>query len=92
MFLSHHICLVFFPSGFCIEVGAALTVLVASKIGIPISTTHCKVGSIVVVGRVRSHSNVDWSLFRNIFIAWVVTVPASAAFSAGLMAFFKYVI
>ncbi|XP_076438105.1 sodium-dependent phosphate transporter 1-B-like isoform X2 [Babylonia areolata] len=79
-------------SGFCIEVGAALTVLIASKIGIPISTTHCKVGSIVVVGRVRSHSNVDWSLFRNIFIAWVVTLPASGLFSAGLMAIFKYLI
>lgn len=77
-------------SGFCIEVGAALTVLVASKIGIPISTTHCKVGSIVTVGRLRSTDNVDWSLFRNIFIAWVVTLPASGCFSAALMAIFKY--
>ncbi|KAL8619404.1 hypothetical protein ACOMHN_057046 [Nucella lapillus] len=79
-------------SGFCIEVGSALTVLVASKIGFPISTTHCKVGSIVLVGRGRSHSNVDWSLFRNIFIAWVVTLPASGLFSAGLMALFKYLV
>ncbi|KAK7091232.1 sodium-dependent phosphate transporter 1-A-like isoform X2 [Littorina saxatilis] len=77
-------------SGFCIEIGAAITVLVASKLGIPISTTHCKVGSIVTVGRVRSRSNVDWSLFRNIFIAWIVTLPASGAFSAVLMAIFKY--
>ncbi|PVD32107.1 hypothetical protein C0Q70_07535 [Pomacea canaliculata] len=79
-------------SGFCIEVGAALTVLVASNIGLPISTTHCKVGSIVFVGRLRSHDNVDWLLFRNIFIAWLVTLPASGAFSAALMAIFKYAI
>ncbi|XP_069106837.1 sodium-dependent phosphate transporter 1-A-like [Argopecten irradians] len=69
-------------SGFCIEVGAALTVLVASNIGIPVSTTHCKVGSVVFVGRVRSKANVDWTLFRNIILAWVVTLPVSGAISA----------
>ena len=65
--------------------GAAITVLVASNIGIPISTTHCKVGSIVLVGRYRSNDNVDWKVFRNIIIAWVVTVPASAGISALVM-------
>ncbi|XP_033727623.1 sodium-dependent phosphate transporter 1-like [Pecten maximus] len=69
-------------SGFCIELGAALTVLVASNIGIPVSTTHCKVGSVVFVGRVRSKTNVDWKLFRNIILAWVVTLPISGAISA----------
>jgi len=73
-------------SGFTIEIGAALTVLVASKIGIPISTTHCKVGSVVFVGYLRStREGVDWSLFRNIIFAWVVTVPVSAGLSALLM-------
>lgn len=61
-------------SGFCIEIASALTVLIASNIGIPISTTHCKVGSIVAVGRFRSRENVDWKLFRNIFFAWIVTL------------------
>eukprot|EP00106_Octopus_bimaculoides_P001636 XP_014769078.1 PREDICTED: sodium-dependent phosphate transporter 1-B-like [Octopus bimaculoides] len=75
-------------SGFCIEIGSALTVLVASNIGIPISTTHCKVGSVVFVGRVRSKENVDWSLFRNIVLAWIGTLPASGLLSALLMYIF----
>ena len=76
-----------FPfSGFCIELGAAMTVLCASNFGIPVSSTHCKVGSIVFVGRRRSKKNVDWSLFRNIVMSWVITLPATMAFSAGIMA------
>ena len=76
----------FYFSGFCIEIGSAFTVLVASNIGIPISTTHCKVGSVVFVGRFRSRDNVDWSIFRNIVLAWVVTLPVSGAVSAAIMA------
>ncbi|GAB1609137.1 sodium-dependent phosphate transporter 1-A-like isoform X1 [Argonauta hians] len=75
-------------SGFCIEIGSALTVLVASNIGIPISTTHCKVGSVVFVGRVRSKENVDWSLFRNIVLAWIGTLPAAGLLSALIMYLF----
>lgn len=79
-------------SGFCIEIGSALTVLIASNIGIPISTTHCKVGSVVFVGRVRSKENVDWSLFRNIVLAWLGTLPASGLLSALIMyLFLKYI-
>ncbi len=65
----------FFPSGFSIEIGSALTVLIASNLGIPVSTTHCKVGSVVFTGRVRSRDVVDWSLFGNIVLSWVVTMP-----------------
>jgi len=73
-------------SGFTIEIGAAITVLIASKVGIPVSTTHCKVGSVVFVGWIRSaKEGVDWSLFRNIIFAWVVTVPVSCGLSALLM-------
>jgi sodium-dependent phosphate transporter len=59
-----------------------MTVLGASLIQIPVSTTHCKVGSVVFTGRVRSKQSVDWSLFRNIIIAWIVTVPVTGSIAA----------
>ncbi|XP_045133951.1 sodium-dependent phosphate transporter 1-B-like isoform X4 [Portunus trituberculatus] len=77
-------------SGFTIEIGSACTVLLASKVGLPISTTHCKVGSVVFVGWAKSsRQGVDWKLFRNIVIAWVVTVPLTAGISALLMLILK---
>ncbi|XP_061761011.1 sodium-dependent phosphate transporter 1-A isoform X1 [Nerophis ophidion] len=79
-------------SGFSIELASALTVVVASNVGLPVSTTHCKVGSVVAVGWLRSRKSVDWHLFRNIFIAWFVTVPISGLISAAIMALFVYVI
>ncbi|XP_011613497.2 sodium-dependent phosphate transporter 1-A-like isoform X2 [Takifugu rubripes] len=79
-------------SGFSIELASAITVVVASNIGLPVSTTHCKVGSVVAVGWLRSRKSVDWRLFRNIFIAWFVTVPISGLISAAIMALFIYVI
>ncbi|XP_023709279.1 sodium-dependent phosphate transporter 2 isoform X2 [Cryptotermes secundus] len=77
-------------TGFTIEIGAAFTVLLASKIGLPISTTHCKVGSIVFVGWASStKQGVDWKLFRNIVAAWLVTVPISGLLSAAAVAILK---
>ncbi|KAF7236711.1 Sodium-dependent phosphate transporter 1 [Varanus komodoensis] len=77
-------------SGFSIELASALTVVIASNVGLPISTTHCKVGSVVSVGWLRSKKAVDWRLFRNIFMAWFVTVPISGLISAAIMALLKY--
>ncbi|XP_061673328.1 sodium-dependent phosphate transporter 1-A [Syngnathoides biaculeatus] len=79
-------------SGFSIELASALTVVAASNLGLPVSTTHCKVGSVVAVGWLRSRKSVDWHLFRNIFIAWFVTVPVAGLISAAIMALFIYVI
>ncbi|PAV76472.1 hypothetical protein WR25_11618 isoform A [Diploscapter pachys] len=72
-------------SGFTIEFGAAMTALLASKAGLPISTTHCLVGSVVIVGIVKSRDGVKWGIFRNIVISWVVTLPVSGLISAGIM-------
>ncbi|XP_070706141.1 sodium-dependent phosphate transporter 1-B [Pempheris klunzingeri] len=77
-------------SGFSIELASALTVVVASNLGLPVSTTHCKVGSVVAVGWLRSRKAVDWRLFRNIFMAWFGTVPISGLISAAIMAIFIY--
>ena len=79
-------------SGFCIELGSAFTVLVASNLGVPISSTHAQVGAIVAVGRLRSSGNVDWSLFKNIIISWLVTLPITVGISAGLMGWLMYAV
>lgn len=69
-------------SGFVIELASAMTVLGASLMNIPISSTHCKVGSVVFTGRVRAKDSVDWSLFRNIGLAWILTVPITCGIAA----------
>lgn len=75
------------PSGFAMELGTAFTVLIASKVGIPVSTTHCAVGAVVSVGWMKSHKGgVSWKTFRNIALAWIVTLPVAGAVSA-LIAF-----
>ncbi|CAI5452289.1 unnamed protein product [Caenorhabditis angaria] len=77
-------------SGFCIEFGAAMTALIASKVGLPISTTHCLVGSVVAVGCIRSGEGVKWGIFRNIVISWLVTVPVAGLISAAIMQIIKW--
>ncbi|KAH7694065.1 Sodium-dependent phosphate transporter 1 [Aphelenchoides avenae] len=77
--------------GFNVELGAAITVLIASKIGIPVSMTLCIVGSVVAVGAVRGTAAVNWALFRNVFLAWVCTFPLSAVFAAVIMFILKLI-
>lgn len=80
-------------TGFTAEVGAATTVLLASKIGLPVSTTHCQVGSVVFVGKaMKSQRGVNWKLFINIAVSWAVTVPCSALFSAFAMWLLKFTV
>eukprot|EP01087_Luapelamoeba_hula_P018975 TRINITY_DN6211_c0_g1_i1.p1 TRINITY_DN6211_c0_g1~~TRINITY_DN6211_c0_g1_i1.p1 ORF type:complete len:567 (-),score=77.05 TRINITY_DN6211_c0_g1_i1:44-1744(-) len=68
--------------GFNVEMGAAMTVLLASRLGLPVSTTHCKVGSVVGVGLVDGKKAVNWRLFINVVLAWSVTLPISGCLSA----------
>nr|CDS25448.1 sodium dependent phosphate transporter [Hymenolepis microstoma] len=75
-------------TGMCIELGAAITVLIASKAGLPISTTHCLVGSVVFVGCFRERQGVNWRLFLGIAFAWMVTLPVSCGISSLAMYLF----
>ena len=68
--------------GFCAETGGAITIFLATHIGVPISTTHTITGAIVGVGAARRVSAVRWGVAKSIVWAWVVTLPASAALGA----------
>ncbi|HMV16692.1 MAG TPA: inorganic phosphate transporter [Zoogloea sp.] len=68
--------------GFCAETGGALTLFMASSLGIPVSTTHTITGAIVGVGSVRRTAAVRWGLAGTIVWAWVLTIPCSALIAA----------
>lgn len=68
--------------GFCAETGGAMTLFIATGLGIPVSTTHTITGAIVGVGSVRHASAVRWGVAGNIVWAWVLTIPASAFVAA----------
>ena len=73
--------------GFCIEIMSAVTVLVALKIGVPVSTTHCKVGSIIAIGLMREGlAGVDRSLIIKICAGWIITIPAAGLVSCAIYA------
>jgi PiT family inorganic phosphate transporter len=68
--------------GFCAETGGALTLFMATGLGIPVSTTHTITGAIVGVGAVRNAAKVRWGIAGNIVWAWFLTIPATAIASA----------
>jgi len=68
--------------GFCAETGGAITLFVATGLGIPVSTTHTITGAIVGVGATRKMSAVRWGIAGGIVWAWVFTIPASAFMAA----------
>lgn len=68
--------------GFCAETGGAITLFLATALGIPVSTTHTITGAIVGVGSVRRAATVRWGLAGNIVWAWIFTIPASAFVAA----------
>lgn len=68
--------------GFCAETGGAITLFLATSLGIPVSSTHTITGSIVGVGSAKRLSAVRWGVAGNIVWAWIFTIPASAFISA----------
>ncbi len=67
--------------GFCCELAAATTVVIASATGIPISTTHTLVGAVLGVGIARGIGALDLAVVRNIFLSWIVTLPVGGFLS-----------
>ena len=68
--------------GFCAETGGAITLFLATWLGVPVSTTHTITGAIVGVGSVNKLSAVRWGVAGNIVWAWVLTIPCSAFIAA----------
>jgi len=66
------------PQGFAAETGASIVILLASKLGIPVSTTHVISSSIFGVGLAKNKNAVRWIVARDMIFAWVLTIPASA--------------
>ena len=73
--------------GFCIEIGSAITILLASRVGLPVSTTHCQVGATMGVGLIEFNTSaVNWKQFLFIACGWAFTVVFTGVLSAGLFA------
>lgn len=75
--------------GFSAEFGASATILIASRLGLPISTTHTLVGSVIGVGLARGLEALDMRTTRHIVISWLVTVPAGAIITVAIFYLIK---
>jgi len=71
--------------GFCAQFGAATTILICSRLGLPVSTTHVLVGAVVGVGVMRGMGTLDLRILKNIGLSWIVTIPFTV-----LLAMFLY--
>ena len=68
--------------GFCAEAGGAITLFLATYLGVPVSTTHTITGAIIGVGAARKVAAVRWNVASNVVFAWIVTLPATALFGS----------
>ena len=75
--------------GFAAELAAALTIVLASRLGIPVSTTHILVGSVLGVGLARGIGALDMRVVGKILVSWVATLPIAALLSVFFFYFFK---
>ncbi len=70
--------------GFSVDFGAATTVLVASRLGMPISTSHTVVGAVIGVGLAKGLEAIDLSVIKKIVVSWLLTLPVAAGTSIGI--------
>jgi inorganic phosphate transporter, PiT family len=68
--------------GFCAETGGAITLFMATELGVPVSTTHTITSAIMGVGAARKVSAVRWNVANGIIMAWIITIPASCLIAA----------
>ena len=66
----------------CAEAGGAITLFLATYLGIPVSTTHTITGAIIGVGAARKVAAVRWNVASNVVFAWIVTLPVTALFGS----------
>lgn len=71
-------------SGFCSDTASAITLALATSLGIPVSTTHTVTGAIIGVGSLNGFSAVRWGVAKNIVWAWILTIPAAGIVAAGV--------
>ena len=75
--------------GFAAETGAAIALLIATRTGVPVSTTHAITGAIVGVGATRRVSAVRWGVAGQIVWAWIFTIPAAFTIAAAAYALLR---
>jgi len=81
------------PSGgFCAELATATTVLLASRLGLPVSTSHALVGAVVGVGLIKGWKSVRWQTLQSIGSAWVVTIPIAAGLGASIFSLAQWIL
>ncbi|MGJ5630176.1 inorganic phosphate transporter [Nostoc sp. CALU 1950] len=71
-------------SGFCAELATATTILIASRLGLPASTSHALVGGVVGIGLVQNIKSIKFQTLKGIAAAWLITIPVSAVLSAAI--------
>ena len=77
--------------GFSAEFGTATTVLLCSRLGMPVSTTHVAIGNIIGVGLARGISAINLDVIKRIFTAWIVSLPAAALFSVAIYLLLSFI-
>lgn len=89
--VGHKITTITPTRGFSAEFGTATTVLICSRLGMPVSTTHVAIGNIIGVGLARGISAINLNVIKSIFSAWVISLPAAGVFSIGIYFLLKLI-